>query len=88
MKDFAEQGFPLLGGRLDYLEGHQVAALIYQRQKHFINVFESPIQDDRAEAEYQLQGFNALSFSKMGMEYWLVSDLNTEEMHQLASLLR
>lgn len=87
--DLATQGFPLVGGRLDYIGRRDVAALVYQRQKHFINVFLWPEEDNGAKPpEVQtIQGYNVVSWSHNGMNYYAVSDLNTTELHQFADLL-
>jgi anti-sigma factor RsiW len=87
--DLATQGFPLVGGRLDYIGRRNVAALVYQRQKHFINVFIWPEEDNGAKPpEVQtIQGYNVVSWSHNGMDYYAVSDLNTTELHQFADLL-
>ena len=39
VKDFAAEGYPLVGGRLDYVDGHRAAAIVYRRDKHVINLF-------------------------------------------------
>ena|SRR5579872_7108430 len=88
--DFADRGFPLLGGRLDYLQGRPVAALVYQRHKHFINLFIWPITGnsnapDRAAA---FHGYNLIHWNKSGMTFWLISDLNHGELEDFVKLAR
>lgn len=82
--DLSGDGFPLIGGRLDYVDGRKVAALVYHRQKHVINVFiwpgsATPITEAR-------QGFNLIRFECKGMICWAVSDLNAGELQQFAEL--
>jgi anti-sigma factor RsiW len=87
--DFAAAGYPLVGGRLDYLQGRSVAALVYQRHKHTINVFVWPAvsaQERFAPATTQ-QGFHVVHFDHAGMTYWAVSDLNAEELGSFARML-
>jgi anti-sigma factor RsiW len=88
--DLASIGFPLVGGRLDYVGGRPVAALVYQRQKHIINVFVSPEGDDRSPRDVVLaaRGFNLRRWSHNGMSFWAVSDLNSAELGEFASALR
>jgi anti-sigma factor RsiW len=88
--DLAQQGFPLAGGRLDYAGGRAVAALVYQRRQHIINVFIYPIQDTKAApgATYSRQGFNVVQWTKNGMTFWAVSDLNAAELQGFAQLLQ
>ena len=86
--DFAMSGFPLVGGRLDYLDDKTVVALVYQRNKHPINVFVMPSgSGDTASASMTRRGYNVLSWTHHDMRYWVVSDLNETELRQLASLL-
>ena len=89
VRDFAAQGFPLVGGRLDYLNGREVAALIYQRNKHFINVFVWPSGQTRGEVPMNasLRGYNLISRDVNGLHYVLVSDLNAGELGELADLI-
>lgn len=91
VSDLAPQGFPLLGGRLDYLDKLTVTALVYRRRQHIINVFIWPKADDAAtplgEFSSTLNGYNLLAFKAHGMNYWLVSDLNAKELLELKSLL-
>ena len=90
VENFSAQGFPLIGGRLDYLDHHPAAALVYQRRKHFISVFLLPAtgEPDRAESQTAERGYNVISWTRGAMNYWLVSDLNPAELEELAKLLR
>ena len=90
VKDFSGQGFPLLGGRLEYLNNRAVAALIYQRQKHFINLYIWPTDRSSATSEVatKRQGYNLLHWANSGMNYWAISDLNGVELHEFARLVQ
>jgi anti-sigma factor RsiW len=88
--DLAEIGFPLIGGRLDYLEGRPVAALVYRRNKHTINLFVSPDTDaSRSDASTQsVRGFQVHHWIREGMSFWAVSDLNDAELTQFVRALQ
>ena len=90
VKDFSSQGFPLIGGRLEYLNNRAVAALIYQRQKHYINLYIWPAGQRNATAEVfgERQGYNLLHWTNSGMNYWAISDLNSVELHEFARLVQ
>jgi anti-sigma factor (TIGR02949 family) len=80
--DLASAGFPLVGGRLDYVTGQPVAALVYQRQKHTINVFVWPASNQGSGArERTIRGFNVRHWVRNGMSFWAVSDLNDAELN-------
>jgi anti-sigma factor RsiW len=88
--DFAKEGFPLVGGRLDYIDGRPVAALVYQHGKHVINVFMWPSAGtatsvQRIETEH---AYNVEQLTVGGMNCWVVSDLNEQELDNFAGLLR
>jgi len=88
VKDLAAQEFPLIGGRLDYIGGRSVAALVFQRHKHIINLFIWPTQEKDAEpaAVAELQGYNVIHWSTAGMTFWTVSDLNQKELMEFAKV--
>jgi anti-sigma factor RsiW len=86
--DLAAEGFPLIGGRIDYLGGRQVAALVYQRGPHRINLLLWPgamsSRCDRGPAVVR-QGFNLAHGRAAGMEFWAVSDLNRQELEEFVT---
>jgi anti-sigma factor (TIGR02949 family) len=87
VRDFAADGFPLLGGRLDVLAGRTAAALVYGRRKHIINVFvmESSYAAQLATSG-ELHGYHWLSWQKDGFTYIAVSDAATEDLSGLRDL--
>ncbi len=87
--DFAKDGFPLIGGRLDYIGRRAVAALVYQHGKHIINVFMWPSAGDVTSAERigKKHGYNVEQLIVAGMNCWIVSDLNQDELNKFAELL-
>jgi anti-sigma factor RsiW len=90
VKDFAADGFPLVGGRLDYAAHRDVAALVYQRRQHLINVYEWP-DDSGAERPVRAkssQGYNMLLWQRGGMYFCAVSDLNSSELRQFIQLFQ
>ena len=84
--DLSAEGFPLIGGRLDYLDQKKVAALIFRRNKHVINLFIWP-GDTTPEVDAK-QGFNLIRFECKGMTCWAVSDVNAGELQQFADLYK
>jgi len=85
--DLSAQGFELVGGRLDYLHGQRVAALVYRRRQHTINVFTWPAGADESPTTESLQGFHVVHWVSHGMAWWAVSDLAEDELRELARLL-
>jgi len=87
VKDFAAQGFPLVGGRLDYLEGQTVAALVYQRNKHTINAFVWPGKiATPVTTIQQRRGYTVINRDVNGLHYCIVSDLNGTELQEFVNL--
>ena len=90
VQDFQAQGFPLAGARLDYLAGRPVAALVYQRRQHSIDLFVWPIgqQFDGGPAEGSRRGYNFVRWTRGGQAFWAVSDLNPAELGEFVRLWR
>jgi mycothiol system anti-sigma-R factor len=80
--DLSGQGFPLIGGRLDYLDNHSAAALVYQRRKHFINLFIWPITpaDSKAQTTIAREGYHLVHWTDGDFTYWAVSDVNADDL--------
>ena len=87
VRDFATQGFPLVGGRLDYLNGQNVVALIYRRNQHTINTFVWPAKTATDQSAVERRGFSIINRDIRGLHYCLVSDLNPRELNEFATLL-
>ena len=80
--DLSSEGFPLIGGRLDYLDNRPVAALIYQRRKDFINLFVWPAAPDatRTPKTITRQGYQLVHWVDSDFNYWAVSDVNEKDL--------
>ena len=87
--DLAQAGFPLTGGRLDYVAGHPVAALVYTRRQHTINLFVWPEASDDVQSSdaRAIRGFHVRHWTRGGMSYWAVSDVNDADLDQFVKLL-
>jgi anti-sigma factor RsiW len=90
VRDLSANGFPLVGGRLDYLDGKTVVALVYQRNKHPINLFITPEPTSRSTSTTVTtrRGYNVFSWTNSGMKYWAVSDLNQAELREFTELVQ
>ncbi len=91
VRDEADQGFPLVGGRLDYIGQRDVAALVYQRRKHVINVFAWPDDSTRMgklPGSESRQGYKVIFWRQDGMNLCAVSDVNGGELQQFVQLLQ
>ena len=88
--DFAGRGYPLLGGRIDYVHGRAVAVLVYQRRRHLINVYLWPRTHGASGERMPVtrQGYHLLHGTTGGYVYWMVSDLGVSELSEFAGLVR
>jgi anti-sigma factor RsiW len=90
VRDFAADGFPLKGGRLDYLDGRPVAALVYQRDKHIIDLYVWPAggATPHRSAATAIQGYNVAHWTADGMNFWAVSDVERSQLDDFVALWR
>jgi len=90
VQDLAAQGFPLVGGRLDYVDGRPIAALLYRHRQHWISVFMWPEQSgkDSAPRAFSKRGYDITQWSAEGLCFYVVSDIARPELDQLVTLLR
>jgi anti-sigma factor RsiW len=87
--DLASEGYPLVGGRLDYLDRRAVAVLVYRRNRHPINLFIWPSDgQDTAPSAMAYRGYHLVTWRADGMVYWAASDLATNELQIFAQLVR
>ena len=87
--DFAASGFPLTGGRLDYIDGRPVAALVYRHRLHVVNLFEWPAANPGATAPELVtrHGYSLVRWKRGGLEYWLASDAAGVDLLKFAQLV-
>jgi len=90
VKDLANEGFPLVGGRLDYLDNRTIAALVYKRHQHVINLFIWPATTGTEEPLRNLtrQGYHVMHWTQGGFAYWAISDLNEQELQEFTRLIQ
>ena len=89
VNDLAGKGYPLVGGRLDYIDGRTVAVLIYRSNQHPINLYVWPNSImDKAPQTQSLKGYHLIRWSSGGMDYWAVSDVATTELESFVGNLR
>jgi anti-sigma factor RsiW len=81
--DLTAQGFTLLGGRLDYIDGRSVASLVYRRRTHVINLF---VTQGNGSADHvanaTMQGFNIRHWTTPGLAFFAISDINAQELQE------
>jgi anti-sigma factor RsiW len=89
VRDLTAEGFPFAGARLDFIGERRVAALVYRRRLHVVNVFLWPSADgaDSAPRDLVHRGYNMVTWSRSGIVYWAISDLNIAELRLVQSLL-
>jgi anti-sigma factor RsiW len=89
VKDLAAEGFPLLGGRLDYVADRRVGVVVYMRRLHVINVFMWPAGTATSSAPQAAlrNGYNMLGWTRNGVSYRAVSDLSVDELRTLIQRL-
>lgn len=80
--DLKDQGFPLVGGRLDYIGGRVVPAIVYRRRLHTINLFVWPGRPGGTAGTVHFDGYNLVQWEKDGLEHYAVSDIGTADLVQ------
>ncbi|MCC7049643.1 MAG: anti-sigma factor [Alphaproteobacteria bacterium] len=90
VKDLTTRGFPLVGGRLDYVGGRPAAVLVYRHRQHVINLFIVPDNPQRptTSAPMVRHGFNVLAWHEAGLQFWAVSDIAVEDLGKFRELVR
>jgi len=85
--DLSGQGFPLVGGRVEYIDGRAVAALVYERRKHFINLFVWPTAEANQEVkgENPQRGYNIVRWRAAGMNYSAVSEIAEDDLRKFST---
>jgi anti-sigma factor RsiW len=85
--DLTSQGFNLIGGRLDYIDGKAVASIVYRRRSHVINLFvaQGAATGHGAARLEKMQGFNIRCWSALGLEFWAISDIAADELQEFGT---
>jgi len=90
VRDLTEKGFPLVGGRLDYVGGRPVAALLYRHRQHWISVFMWPDQPGKETAvqRFSRSGYNVAQWTSDGLRFYVVADIASPELGEFLAQLR
>ena len=82
--DLTAQGFRLIGGRLDYIDGKVVASIVYRRRTHVINLFvaQGAALDHQSAKLEKVQGYNIRCWNAQGLEFWAISDIGADELQE------
>ncbi len=89
VRDFAQQGFALTGGRIDVVGDQAVAALVYRHNKHYINLFLWPSSRGAAPPRTAIRrGYNIIHWTQSGTDYWAISDISRDGLETFVSLCR
>jgi len=88
--DLNDKGFPLIGGRLDYIKSQQAAVLVYKYKKHIINMFVTLPNNNLNlnSGTARLRGFNLISWKKSGMDFWVISDLSSDQLQLFTDIIK
>lgn len=86
--NLADEGFPLIGGRVEHINGDSVATLVYMHNKHVLNMFVWPSTAPQDPQKVQRRGFNVLHWSDGAMQYWVVSDMDATEVERFSAAWR
>ena len=89
VQELKDQGFPLVGGRQDYVDGHPTAVVVYRHAKHVINLlaWASPGAANEAPRNEARQGFNVVTWRRNGITYYAVSDVEVDQLAEFAKLV-
>ncbi len=88
VKDLSAAGFPLVGGRLDYIGSRSVAALVYKHRKHVINLMQWPVSESDGKPTFSTRrGYQMYTWTASGIKHWLISDLNGGDLQKFVNLL-
>jgi anti-sigma factor RsiW len=90
VKDLAAQGFRLAGGRLDYVNNRDVAVLVYDYNKHVINLFVWPVsgKPPLGESVFTRDGYYLVHWADNGMTFWAVSDAGKDVLRKFCDTIK
>jgi len=86
VRDFPAEGFPLMGGRVDYLSNRPVAVMVYGRRQHIINLYEWPAAAGSSENRFTQNGYNVIHWTRDGMTYYAASDVSLPDLQRFRAL--
>jgi anti-sigma factor RsiW len=86
--DFTKEGYKLIGGRADYVDGHRAAVVVYRHGLHIINVFAWAASTEKLPKEVTLKGYHIVCWNSADLDYCAVSDTGMDELLALVRLVK